>query len=330
MPLLLTDRATAVSPLPLITTSEARMLGVPLSGSRWLRVRSGTYVDRKAYSALPPWQKYAVRVHAFTRRHPNAVLCLESAAVVHGLPRFGETRAIHVFDPDRPRSRTFGDVVVHTSQDPREVVRVNGVLTTGILDTVGDLSRLLPLAQALSVTDSAISPVQGGSLALDELRAHSERQRNRRGRARFRWVWDHADGLAESPAESISRAVIEWSGFECPELQREFRYGGVLDRTDFYFPTNGAIGETDGWQKYQLEDPAEAARLLTDEKRREDRLRRQGHPFARWDLTGAWKVNPLVEALTAANVARIAPPNEHLLATLRSNPRAKTAQRKPR
>ncbi|MGO2748247.1 hypothetical protein [Microbacterium sp.] len=321
MPLLLSDRAVPVSPLPLFTPAECRMLGIPLSPRTMHRVRSGVYVDRKAYAKLPPWSKYAVRVHAFALKHPDAILAFESAAVPHGLPRFGETRDIHVFDPERSRSRRFGDVVVHTSTDVREFDHVHGLLATSILDTVVDLGRVLSPARSLAVFDASISGVQGGPLSVDELHERADDQENARGRALLRWLFSHADGAAESPSESVSRAVIEWSGFETPVLQKEFRYEGELDRTDFYFPSTGTIGEADGWQKYKLDDPEEAAQRLADEKRREDRLRRHGHPFARWELTSAWQVTPLVKALLAGRVKRISHPQQSMLASLRHNPR---------
>ncbi|WP_309103623.1 hypothetical protein [Microbacterium sp.] len=315
MPLLLSDRAVTESPVPIITAAEARSLGLRLSGHAWRRVRVGMYVERNAFEKLPPWQRYAVRVHAFARAHPDAALCLESAAVVQGLPLFGEPRDIHVFDPDRRTSRRFGDVVVHTSILPRSVERVRGVLVTRPLETVSDLARALPPAQALATADSAVSPAQGGGLRVEDLQAFTDSVPDRRGRARARWVWERADGRAESPAESISRAVIEWSGFETPELQREFRYDGHLDRVDFHFPSCDAIGESDGWQKYQLDDGASAARRLADEKRREDRLRRNGHAFARWDLADAWRVAPLVRALSSAGVQQTAPAQSAMLAS---------------
>lgn len=323
MPLLLTDRAATVSPLQLITASEARMLGLAVTSDRWLRVRRGVYVDREGFGRLPPWQKYIVRVHAFARMHPDSVLCMESAATVLGLPLFGETRDIHVFDPARTSSRRFGDVCVHTSVDPRSVQRIGGLLVTGMRDTVVDLLRVLPPVQALTVADAAMSPAQGGALTRDDLSDHAAVQQSTRGLAQLRWIWSRADPDSESPAESVSRAVIEWSGFETPETQREFRYEGVLDRTDFYFPSSRAIGEADGWSKYRFEDPKEAARLLADEKRREDRLRRHRHPFARWDLRAAWRVEPLCQALAAASVSLVRPSQPAMLATLARRPREK-------
>lgn len=328
MPLLLSDRAATTSPLPLMTWTEGRMLGVRPSPQRWTRLRRGVYVDRAAYGRLPPWKKYVVRVHAFVRMHPDAVLCLESAAVAHGLPLFGEPEYIHVFDPGRAGSRRFGDVFVHASVDPREVVMLDGVLATSVADTVVDLARVLPPAESLAVADSAISPTQGGLLTLEQLRALGDAQQNRRGRARLRWTWAHADGRSESPAESVSRAVIRWSGFEEPDLQREFRYEGHEDRVDFHFRSCRAIGEADGWQKYRLETPERAAQLLAEEKRREDRLRRHGHPFAQWEPADAWKRSPLVRSLELAGVPRVAPAQSAMLATLTQRPRAKTVPRR--
>ena len=143
------------------------------------------------------------------------------------------------------------------------------------------LARVLPPAQALAVVDASISHAESEAFDVRMLREHAAGQQNRRGKARLRWLWDRADGRSESPAESISRAVIEWTGFEQPILQRGFFYEGQRDRVDFWFRSCDAIGEADGWQKYGLGEPNEAARRLANEKRREDRLRRQGHPFAR-------------------------------------------------
>lgn len=65
MPLLLSERADLVSPLPLVATTEGRMLGIAFTPGRWVRVRRGVYVERQPFEDLPPWKRYAVRVHAF-------------------------------------------------------------------------------------------------------------------------------------------------------------------------------------------------------------------------------------------------------------------------
>ena len=323
MPILIARRGIIDPPIPLLTAQEGRMLGIRLPSPAYVRIRSGVYADRVAYTALPSWRRYAVRVHAFARAHPDAVLCLESAAVVLGIPCFGEPKDIHVYDPDRATSRRFGDVVVHTSADPREVGRIGGIHTTSPLDTTVDLVRVLPPAQGLAVADAAISEAQAGFTHLAALRERSDGQQNRRGRAVLRWAWAHADERSESPGESVSRAIIGWCGFEQPELQVGFDYEGWSDRVDFLFPSRHAIGESDGWEKYALGDPQEAAKKLADEKRREDRLRRHGHPFARWTLADAWAVTPLERALSAAGVPRPRPREAAMLASVRRRPREK-------
>ena len=300
------------------------MRRLPVAGPGVARVRRGVYADAAAVARLTPWQRYALRVHAFALAHPDAVLCLESAAVLLGLPLFGETRDIHVFDVDRTASRRFGDVCVHTSTDAREVVRIGGIPSTSLTDAVVDLARVLSPAQALAVVDAAISPRQGGTLDVDALAERAASQVSRRGVARLAWAWAHADARAESPGESVSRAVIRWCGFEDPVLQPVFRYEGVTDRPDFLFPSSRTLGESDGWDKYGIgDDPrADAARRFRDEKRREDRLRRAGHPFARWDMADAWRVEPLAAALQRAAVRLVRPRDRAGLAGLRHTPRA--------
>ena len=124
--LLLIERAIVTSPVPLITRSEARVLGITLRASTHVRLRRGIYAPKQAFLRLKPWQRYAARVHAFARSRPDAVLCLESAAVLHGMPVFGHPCDIHVFDPDLRTSQRSGDVCVHTSADPREIATVAG------------------------------------------------------------------------------------------------------------------------------------------------------------------------------------------------------------
>ncbi|MEW1962189.1 hypothetical protein AB0269_07000 [Microbacterium sp. NPDC077644] len=328
MPLLLADRAHLTPPQRLYTYDELRGSGADPSERGWRRLRKGVYVEQSAYAALKPWERYATRVHALLKVQPSAVLCLEAAALIHGIPLFGETKDVHVYEPDATSSWRHGDVSIHASADEREVVEVAGIHVTSVTDTVADLARVVPPAQALAMVDAVISPVQGGTLRLDELRAHGADQQNRRGLKRRHWVWRNADARSESPGESVSRAVILWSGFEPPDLQRDFFYEGCNDRTDFHFPRTRAVAESDGWGKYDLDDPVAAEMHLREEKKREDRLRRNGHPMARWDLSDAWRVDPLCRALVQAGVRRAESPNIPYLATLHHTPRQLPARRR--
>ena len=127
---------------------------------------------------------------------------------------FGEPRDIHIHDPDRTRSQRFGDVSVHTSADDRGIDERGLLRTTSLSRTAVDLMRVLPPAFRLAVADAAVSPAECGTSSLDLLRSEAEGDADRRGRARLRLLWPLVDARAESVGESVSRAVIRWSGFE--------------------------------------------------------------------------------------------------------------------
>ncbi|MGZ0710449.1 hypothetical protein ACWPKO_19135 (plasmid) [Coraliomargarita sp. W4R53] len=313
------------SPIPLVSASDARTAGLrPFSDPTLLRVRKGVYAPKREWNALAPWDRYLARVYAYALVAPDVIFALESAAAIQGLPLFGEPRYIHVYNPDRLKSIRYGDVAVHTSCDRRAIERIDslGVNTTSVAGTVVDLARVLPPAQALAVVDAAISARSPRSCELSELVALASNQSARRGRVQLEWLWDRGDGNAESVGESISRAAIEWCGFEEPELQREFRFEGATDRTDFFWARLGIAGESDGYGKYDAEDVETAKAHFVREKVREDRLRRHLQGFARWDLKDAEHGAPLRRKLQLAGVPIVRPANLAMLATLRRNPRS--------
>lgn len=309
-------------PLPLFTTADAATAHLRLGSAHHVRLRRGVWAEAAPYRQLPGWRRYEARVAAFTLRHPDAVLCAESAAVLHGLPLIGECRDIHVYDPEARTTRRFGDILVHTSLAPREVCVRSGVAVTSLDETVTELLRELPLAHALAVADAAASRTRVDATDVTRLRDAAAQQSMRRGVRRVRWVLERVDPSAESAVESISRAVIDVAGFESPDTQVEYVTEGHRDRVDFGFAASGVIGEADGWAKYALGDPATAAVRLRDEKRREDRLRRAGFTVARWEWRDAIGVTPLCRILDAAGTHRVRPPQHALLATLTRNPRA--------
>jgi hypothetical protein len=101
--------------------------------------------------------------------------------------------------------------------------------------------------------DAAISPRQGG-ISSSTISGSGPRRRSPVGASLDSRGPGHTRTRAESPGESVSRAVIRWCGFEDPVLQAEFRYEGVTDRTDFLFPSSRTVGESDGWGKYGIDD----------------------------------------------------------------------------
>jgi len=308
-------------PVELFRVSEAEDTGLRLRGDPgYHRVRPGVYTPAPAWNELRPWDRYLVRVHALHLVRPDAILCLESAAVLIGQPIFGEPRDIHIFDPDRASSTRSGDVCIHTSADRRAVVEMDGALVTSIVDTALDLIRVLPPALGLAVADATVGRDFG--VPLDELRDAAASQQNRRGRRRLDWVLEHADGSAESVGESVSRAVIDWWGFERPELQVEFHYEGCRDRGDFYWRRIRHVGEFDGEKKYHGLTAEEIRRIVIAEKNRENRLRRHEGGMIRWDWKDALRATPVRDRLLAAGVRQERPIQRAMLLTLRTHPRS--------
>ncbi len=277
-----------------------------------IAVRHGVHADAAEWSRLTPWDRYLARVHALALVRPHSVFARESAAALLGLPVFGEPRRIHVHDIAATTSTTFGDVVVHTSGDDRGAVEATGLRLVSVEDTVVDLARALPPALGLAVADAALAQ----DASREELVRRNADRIDRRGRRRAAWVLSRADGRSESVGESVSRAVIEWLGLAEPVLQHEFSAEGSRDRADFWWPEVRVVGESDGWGKYGLGDPAASRLALTAEKRREDRLRRQVSGFARWEWRDAIRGAPLGRILRAAGVPAVRRPDHAMLATL--------------
>jgi hypothetical protein len=240
--------------------------------------------------------------------------------VLQRLPIFGEPTHIHVLSSDG-RSWTEGDVIVHGHTDGREVMDAAGQSVTSVADTAVDLARVLPPAFALAVVDAAARMLPAGGVALD-VSARGRAQSNRRGVRQLDWVQARAADESESAGESVSRAVIEWLGYEEPELQREFSYEGVTDRSDFYWCRPRIIGESDGYGKYGADDPEAMKAHFIREKKREDRLRRHEGGFARWDWGDTMRFEPLDGKLRDAGLAPLYPRQPWLLGTLAHNPRS--------
>lgn len=284
------------------------------------RVRPGAYVAKAVWDSLAPWERYRVRVRAVTMTWTAPVLCLESAAVEAGLPIFGEPRHIHLLSPNN-RSWREGDVVVHGSRDEREIVAREGIHATSIAETTVDLCRVLPPAFALAVADAALRAATAQGARLD-VAATGRGRADRRGLRQLDWVGARAGAVPESVGESVSRAVIEWLGFEEPEMQREFRHEGAVDRADFFFRRLRIVGESDGYGKYDAADAEASKAHFIAEKKREDRLRRHEGGFARWDWSDAMGGDSLGSKLAAAGLTTVHRRQASFLATLTSHPRS--------
>ncbi|MET0780794.1 MAG: hypothetical protein ABWZ16_04685 [Microbacterium sp.] len=301
------------SPVPLIPSSQVAHADREIADGRLVRVRRGILVPADAWAALKPWERYTARVHAVSMTHPDAVFCLDSAAAVVGLPVFGEPRDVHVIDTPGTTSRLTGGVRLHTTAGDRIIIDAGGILATSPLDTAIGTARSRHGALALAVADAALRA--DPQLTVEALVAHNESRISKRGRRLARWPLHRASALAETPLESVSRAAIEWLGYDEPELQREFRTDDIVDRCDMWWEGMRVVGEADGDLKYDgsLQPSAEAIRR---EKNRDRRLRNHSDSVAHWGWADVANVTPLRDALRHAGLRQRHPESSRELYAL--------------
>lgn len=291
------------------TTVDDRWLRKEAERGRLVRVRRGVYVDAAGWAALSPDERSRLVVAAaLDRAGTPLVASHRSAAALLGIPSVGP--AVEIVDVLIGRatgSRTEHGFRKHATDDPfAEVWQRDGLLLTPPARTVVDLALTEPFPAAVVAADWALrNGVRG-----DELFEALDASECRRGRNRAHEVLTFADARSGSVGESLSRALIRQLGFAPPDLQVEFcdRSGGLIGVVDFYWADCDVIGEFDGRVKYVDRDLLRGRRpedVLLAEKRREDRLRREGHGVTRWVWSDLHPPERLGRLLSQAGVPSI-------------------------
>jgi hypothetical protein len=314
--MLLLNSALTITPPPiaLLRWSDLPHPERAVRRGHLVRVRQGVYASAVAWNALPPWERYLARVHAVALLHPDAVFCLESAEALIGMPVFGDPVVVHVLVPAQATSRAVAGVRMHRSSLERSVIRVAGITVTAPGDTAVDLARHRHNAIGLAAADAALRLAT--PLTRDELVAINESRVSSRGRNVARWPLARATALAETPLESISRAVIEWLGFAEPELQVTFRARtGEEDRADFAWRAARLLGEADGDLKYDGRFGSPSV-VLRRQSARDNRLREHVRAIAHWGWTDATAVAPLRGILNGAGLRQTGPEDPAQLTSL--------------
>jgi hypothetical protein len=276
---------------------------------RLTRLRPGAYVRAAEWAGAAPEERHRLVVAAAARQLRDPVFCLESAAVVWGLPVVAHVGALHVLggtrdSPGAHGSGRRGDVTRHAAWDAQVLVH-DGVRVTAPLDTVLAIAAARDLRSALPVADAA---VREGLVTPAALREAAAARRATRGVSRARLVAGLADGRSESPGESVSRARIHLDGFAPPRLQARVRdRAGTFARVDFWWEDVRVVGEFDGRVKYRtggVDDARMLEERLWAEKLREDRLRAGGLRVVRWTWQEAWRPGPLAALLGRFGIPR--------------------------
>lgn len=264
---------------------SSRALSRAVADGHFARIRHGWYC-RTPDALESDAQAHRREIEAALVGGPDGVAASHtSAARLHGLPLIDAPRGdgVHLSRARRSGGRSAAGLIVHTSPNALQVVEKDGLPVTSVAQTVADVARTCGFVTGVCAADRALHEKL---MTTVEFAEEVERHRGRTGAATLREVAAFADGLAESPGESLSRCVIaRFPEIPRPRLQHEFRRpdGGFVARTDFDWEGR-LVGEFDGKTKYTGrarpgEDPGEAA---WREKRREDEIRALGPFVVRW------------------------------------------------
>ena len=289
---------------------DRRALARDAEAGRLVRVRRGAYVQRDEWDRLDEAGRHRLMAHAAQAQFARPLVFSHwTAAALLGLPTFVERLArVHVTVPP-DGIRGAAGLAEHALPLPEsDVIEVEGLRCTGWERCVVDLAASERFSHAVAVADAALHRLDPAvrELGREALRAAWRRGQPRRERGKVADVIAFADGRSESVGESLSRCTMRALRVPPPELQHEFydRRGRLLARVDFWFPEFRVAGEMDGRVKYL--DPAlskgDPARVVYEEKLREDAVRAQDVRFARWGYREADSPALLGPRLEAAGV----------------------------
>ena len=190
---------------------SARAIRKALAAGAIHRVAKGVYALPESPSALT------------VARSQGGVVSYTSAALHWGMKVITPPPLPHVtLPPGKVRRRTGQRCILHWSE-----ASVDGDVTTPI-QTLLDCIRVLPLAEALAVTDSALHL---GIVDQDDLFTAAGKLRGPH-RRRIQRVVGLADGRAESVLESALRAILLEAGIDgfVPQVAvRDAEFSARLD-----------------------------------------------------------------------------------------------------
>ncbi|MFN2624952.1 MAG: hypothetical protein ABR520_02565 [Mycobacteriales bacterium] len=226
----------------------------------WIVLRRGVYLTGDLGE---PRTVLLDRAAAALHRLGDAVISHETAALIHGFKVLVEPAAILATRPLSAtrspacypllRVRTAGLVAA-------DVVEMDGIRVTNAARTIADVARCATFRAGVVTADLAL---HAANVSKDDVRLVLGGCVRWPGVRRARDVVDFADGLAESPHESVSRVVlVREHGVPAPELQVVLGDDtGTTARVDMLWRAQRTIGEADGMSKYTSPEVLRAEKL---------------------------------------------------------------------
>lgn len=252
----MTAKASGAKPCfkEIFTTAELAASGKSDTAIRTLvrrgslvRIRRGVYASGTLARRCGEHTLRVAGALSLTMR--GAVASHHSAAQLHGLDLLeGPGTQVTLTVPAGCGRAGRAGVRYYTAALPRrQVASKFGVPVTSVARTVVDLARVLEFRAGVVAADSALHQ---GLTSKEDLRAVLATCRRWPGIERAAEVVEFADGLTESPLESIARVVIRDTGLPPPQLQVWVGGDEVIGRADFYWPQYKTIVEVDGAKKF--------------------------------------------------------------------------------
>ncbi|MFD1202473.1 type IV toxin-antitoxin system AbiEi family antitoxin domain-containing protein [Leucobacter albus] len=281
------------------------------------RVARGHYVAGATWAAWhPDWRHLALASAVdldATRRRP--VFSHLTAAAIHGVACYGiGNERVHVTLRSRNHQRRSTRMIQHEARvADDELTEVDGLWCTSLGRTLRDVARFARPEQAAVVLDAGLRMLFGGADDIDAEREWRARQLSElsalapaRGVRVAQGRFAHADGRAESVAESLSRLQLRRLGYEVRLQPTVAAPGGGVYRIDFELLGAATFGEVDGDVKYTSSEMLGGRTprdVVLAEKQREDWIRgTTGFGFVRWDFATSRSANALAERLRAFHV----------------------------
>lgn len=213
------------------------------------------------------------KIDAVARQLPGEhVFSHESAALLWGLPLWRRASTVHVVQRHVPGERRARDVARHrVVLDPTDVAVVGGRRATSRERTVVDCVRSLPARDGLVLADAALRAGVSRQALLERVARTTGR-----GVVRARSVLDVADAGAESPGESVVRYELLRHALPAPATQVPVRTRLGRFRADMGWEEWRLLVEFDGYVKYSELAAGDPARVLFQEKRRQEAIEEEG------------------------------------------------------
>ncbi len=251
----------------LVSRSELRTAGYGRRSARTragllVPVRRGAYADPARLVVANDLDLLALRIAAACRASSVELIAVgRTAAALQRLPVLGrDDGRLHLAERKSTRSHHGASTTV----DEADLVRVRGVLCTGLARTAMDIARGSGFCSGVLAADAAL---RAGVTRADLLRVLEE-CRGWPGVKQARQVAEFADGRSESALESLGRVRFHEHGLPPHELQLPvYDDDGLVAYVDHAWPERRTVAEADGALKYKGQAD------LFAEQQREDRIR---------------------------------------------------------